>query len=181
MQTSDGLLSFFPHFCIQETAWTIVQHNGSDVTRVRNASPGHPYTGLFEYVASMEQLQAIINRADRCEQELTYYCKKSRLVSRAGGRAGAPALPAGAARTSSRGCHSAGCPGPVLRKRGASPSQPGSHGDAIACRRARPATLSFAHSRGRLWRLLLASVGGPGLLLLSEWAVWSPPKGQAAR
>ncbi|KAI4534041.1 hypothetical protein MG293_014901 [Ovis ammon polii] len=84
-QTSDGLLSFFPHFCIQETAWTIIQHNGSDVTRVRNTNPENPYTGFFEYVASMEQLQATINRAEHCEQELTYYCKKSRLVSKEDG------------------------------------------------------------------------------------------------
>ncbi|KAI4572013.1 hypothetical protein MJG53_014119 [Ovis ammon polii x Ovis aries] len=85
MRTSDGLLSFFPHFCIQETAWTIIQHNGSDVTRVRNTNPENPYTGFFEYVASMEQLQATINRAEHCEQELTYYCKKSRLVSKEDG------------------------------------------------------------------------------------------------
>ncbi|KAI4559082.1 hypothetical protein MJT46_013724 [Ovis ammon polii x Ovis aries] len=85
IRTSDGLLSFFPHFCIQETAWTIIQHNGSDVTRVRNTNPENPYTGFFEYVASMEQLQATINRAEHCEQELTYYCKKSRLVSKEDG------------------------------------------------------------------------------------------------
>lgn len=139
MQTSDGLLSFFPHFCIQETAWTIVQHNGSDVTRVRNTSPEHPYTGLFEYVASMEQLQATINRAEHCEQELTYYCKKSRLVSKEGKRTGAPVpLPAGRPPAPApAGCDSATVvaesrPGPVLPKRGASPSQSGSHGDAIA-------------------------------------------------
>ncbi|KAG8518684.1 Contactin-associated protein-like 4, partial [Galemys pyrenaicus] len=83
--TSDGLLSFFPHFCIQETAWTILQHNGSALTRVRNTNPDNPYAGFFEYVASMEQLQATINRAERCEQELTYYCKRSRLVSKQDG------------------------------------------------------------------------------------------------
>ncbi|XP_060990017.1 contactin-associated protein-like 4 isoform X6 [Dama dama] len=81
-----GPLEPFLLYCnMTETAWTIVQHNGSDVTRVRNTSPEHPYTGLFEYVASMEQLQATINRAEHCEQELTYYCKKSRLVSKEDG------------------------------------------------------------------------------------------------
>ncbi|KAF7470123.1 hypothetical protein GHT09_018511 [Marmota monax] len=83
--TSDGLLSFFPHFCIQETAWTIIQHNGSDLTRVRNTDTENPHTGVFEYVASMEQLQATINRAEHCEQELAYYCKKSRLVNQEDG------------------------------------------------------------------------------------------------
>uniref|UniRef100_A0A8D2DAT6 Contactin associated protein family member 4 n=1 Tax=Sciurus vulgaris TaxID=55149 RepID=A0A8D2DAT6_SCIVU len=64
-----------------ETAWTIIQHNGSDLTRVRNTDPENPHTGVFEYVAGMEQLQATINRAEHCEQELAYYCKKSRLVN----------------------------------------------------------------------------------------------------
>ncbi|XP_025225512.1 contactin-associated protein-like 4 [Theropithecus gelada] len=85
LKTSDGLLSFSPHFCIQETTWTIIQHNGSDLTRVRNTNPENPYAGFFEYVASMEQLQATINRAEHCEQEFTYYCKKSRLVNKQDG------------------------------------------------------------------------------------------------
>jgi hypothetical protein len=32
----------------------------------------------------MEQLQAAINRAEHCQQELVYYCKKSRLVNQQG-------------------------------------------------------------------------------------------------
>ncbi|XP_057567732.1 contactin-associated protein-like 4 isoform X5 [Hippopotamus amphibius kiboko] len=77
-----GPLEPFLLYCnMTETAWTIIQHNGSDVTRVRNTNPENPYAGFFEYVASMEQLQATINHAEHCEQELTYYCKKSRLVN----------------------------------------------------------------------------------------------------
>uniref|UniRef100_A0A8C6CWA3 Contactin associated protein family member 4 n=1 Tax=Moschus moschiferus TaxID=68415 RepID=A0A8C6CWA3_MOSMO len=82
---SGPLEPFLLHCNMTETAWTIIQHNGSDVTRVRNTNPENPYTGFFEYVASMEQLQATINRAEHCEQELTYYCKKSRLVSKEDG------------------------------------------------------------------------------------------------
>ncbi|XP_068383616.1 contactin-associated protein-like 4 isoform X6 [Eschrichtius robustus] len=81
-----GPLEPFLLYCnMTETAWTIVQHNGSDVTRVRNTNPENPYAGLFEYVASTEQLQATVNRAEHCEQELTYYCKKSRLVNKEDG------------------------------------------------------------------------------------------------
>nr|XP_058899699.1 contactin-associated protein-like 4 isoform X6 [Kogia breviceps] len=77
-----GPLEPFLLYCnMTETAWTIIQHNGSDVTRVRSTNPESPYAGSFEYAASMEQLQATVNRAERCEQELTYYCKKSRLVN----------------------------------------------------------------------------------------------------
>lgn len=32
----------------------------------------------------MEQLQAIINQAEYCEQELAYHCKKSRLLNTTG-------------------------------------------------------------------------------------------------
>ncbi|NP_620481.2 contactin-associated protein-like 4 isoform 2 [Homo sapiens] len=81
-----GPLEPFLLYCnMTETAWTIIQHNGSDLTRVRNTNPENPYAGFFEYVASMEQLQATINRAEHCEQEFTYYCKKSRLVNKQDG------------------------------------------------------------------------------------------------
>uniref|UniRef100_A0A2I3GY44 Contactin associated protein family member 4 n=1 Tax=Nomascus leucogenys TaxID=61853 RepID=A0A2I3GY44_NOMLE len=81
-----GPLEPFLLYCnMTETAWTIIQHNGSDLTRVRNTNPENTYAGFFEYVASMEQLQATINRAEHCEQEFTYYCKKSRLVNKQDG------------------------------------------------------------------------------------------------
>lgn len=41
----------------------------------------------------MEQLQATINLAEHCEQELTYYCKKSRLVNKQGKETEASVLP----------------------------------------------------------------------------------------
>ncbi|XP_026975013.1 contactin-associated protein-like 4 isoform X4 [Sagmatias obliquidens] len=81
-----GPLEPFLLYCnMTETAWAIIQHNGSDVTRVRSTNPENPYAGFFDYVASMEQLQATVNRAEHCEQELTYYCKKSRLVNKEDG------------------------------------------------------------------------------------------------
>ncbi|XP_036130146.1 contactin-associated protein-like 4 isoform X1 [Molossus molossus] len=81
-----GPLEPFLLYCnMTETAWTIIQHNGSELTRVRNTNLENPYAGFFEYVASLEQLQATINHAEHCEQELTYYCKKSRLVNKQDG------------------------------------------------------------------------------------------------
>uniref|UniRef100_A0A2K6G7E9 Contactin associated protein family member 4 n=1 Tax=Propithecus coquereli TaxID=379532 RepID=A0A2K6G7E9_PROCO len=81
-----GPLGPFLLYCnMTETAWTIIQHNGSDLTRVRNTNPENPYAGFFQYVASMEQLQATINRAEHCEQEFTYYCKRSRLGNKQDG------------------------------------------------------------------------------------------------
>lgn len=81
-----GPLEPFLLYCnMTETAWTIIQHNGSELARVRNTHPENPYAGFFEYTGSLEQLQATITRAERCEQELAYYCKKSRLVNRQDG------------------------------------------------------------------------------------------------
>ncbi|XP_038168794.1 contactin-associated protein-like 4 isoform X6 [Arvicola amphibius] len=81
-----GPLQPFLLYCnMTETAWTIIQHNGSDLVRVRNANPENPHTGAFEYVASVEQLQASIDRAEHCQQELVYFCKKSRLVNQQDG------------------------------------------------------------------------------------------------
>ncbi|XP_036296656.1 contactin-associated protein-like 4 [Pipistrellus kuhlii] len=81
-----GPLEPFLLYCnMTETAWTVIQHNGSELTRVRNARPENPYAGSFEYTASLEQLQATITRAEHCKQELAYYCKKSRLVNRQDG------------------------------------------------------------------------------------------------
>ncbi|XP_028624487.1 contactin-associated protein-like 4 isoform X6 [Grammomys surdaster] len=85
---SDGsgpLRPFLLYCNMSETAWTVIQHNGSDLMRVRNTHSENVHTGVFEYVASMEQLQASINRAEHCQQELVYYCKKSRLVNQQDG------------------------------------------------------------------------------------------------
>ncbi|KAM6225094.1 contactin-associated protein-like 4 isoform 2-T2 [Rhynchocyon petersi] len=77
-----GPLGPFLAYCnMTDTAWTVLQHNASDLTRVRSVPPESPYAGFFEYGASMEQLQATIHLAEHCEQEFTYYCKKSRLVN----------------------------------------------------------------------------------------------------
>ncbi|KAM5263189.1 contactin-associated protein-like 4 isoform 2-T2 [Ctenodactylus gundi] len=81
-----GPLGPFLLYCnMTETALAIIQHDGSDLTRVRSAHPENPHTGVFQYTASMEQLQATIHHAEHCEQELAFYCKKSRLVNQQDG------------------------------------------------------------------------------------------------
>ncbi|KAB0368736.1 hypothetical protein FD755_019770, partial [Muntiacus reevesi] len=62
-----------------DTAWTSVQHNGSHLVRVKSLSGESPHPVFFKYMASMDQLQTIIDSADNCQQELTFHCKKSRL------------------------------------------------------------------------------------------------------
>lgn len=73
-----------PHFCPQDTTWTSVQHNGSHLARVKISDGEGARPVVFKYTASMDQLQAIIDRADHCQQELAFHCKKSRLSARHG-------------------------------------------------------------------------------------------------
>uniref|UniRef100_A0A674JGZ1 Contactin associated protein family member 4 n=1 Tax=Terrapene triunguis TaxID=2587831 RepID=A0A674JGZ1_9SAUR len=63
---------------------TVIQHNNTDLTRVKNANRENPHTVFFKYTATLEQLQATINYAEHCEQELAYHCKKSRLLNKRG-------------------------------------------------------------------------------------------------
>ncbi|NXD05412.1 CNTP4 protein, partial [Certhia familiaris] len=81
-----GPLGPFPVYCnMTDATWTIIQHNGTNLTRVRSANRENPHTVFFKYSASLDQLQATINLADHCEQELAYYCKKSRLLDKSDG------------------------------------------------------------------------------------------------
>uniref|UniRef100_A0A8C0MHT6 Contactin-associated protein-like 3 n=1 Tax=Canis lupus familiaris TaxID=9615 RepID=A0A8C0MHT6_CANLF len=65
-----------------DTTWTSVQHNGSHLARIKSSNGEGPRPVFFKYTASMEQLQAIIDRADHCQQELAFHCKRSRLSTR---------------------------------------------------------------------------------------------------
>ncbi|XP_069481771.1 contactin-associated protein-like 4 [Ambystoma mexicanum] len=77
-----GPLGAFPVYCnMTDTSWTIMQHNNTDLTRVKGANRYNPHTVSFKYSANTEQLQATIIHAEHCEQELAYHCKKSRLLN----------------------------------------------------------------------------------------------------
>uniref|UniRef100_A0A8C6YG16 Contactin associated protein family member 4 n=1 Tax=Naja naja TaxID=35670 RepID=A0A8C6YG16_NAJNA len=78
-----GPLGPFLVYCnMTDTTWTIIQHNNTDLTRVKTANRENPHSVFFKYAASLEQLQATINHAEQCEQELAYHCKKSRLSNK---------------------------------------------------------------------------------------------------
>ncbi|XP_059957276.1 contactin-associated protein-like 3 isoform X4 [Mesoplodon densirostris] len=64
-----------------DTAWTSVQHNGSHLLSVKSSNGESPRPVFFKYTASMDQIQAIIDYVDHCQQKLTFHCKKSRLSS----------------------------------------------------------------------------------------------------
>ncbi|XP_073490537.1 contactin-associated protein-like 5 isoform X1 [Aquarana catesbeiana] len=65
----------------EEKIWTIVQHEITDLTAVRGTISGKPYSAAFNYGGSAEQMEALINNAEYCEQEAAYHCKHSRLLN----------------------------------------------------------------------------------------------------
>ncbi|XP_071072664.1 contactin-associated protein-like 3 isoform X2 [Dasypus novemcinctus] len=68
-----------------DTTWTSVQHNGSQLTRVKNPDGENARAMVFKYTANMNQLQAVIYQAEHCQQELAFHCKQSRLSAHVDG------------------------------------------------------------------------------------------------
>ncbi|XP_036277629.1 contactin-associated protein-like 5 [Pipistrellus kuhlii] len=65
----------------EDKIWTSVQHNNTELTRVQGASPEKPYSMALDYGSSLGQLEAVIDSAEHCEQEVAYYCRRSRLLN----------------------------------------------------------------------------------------------------
>uniref|UniRef100_A0A672JQQ9 Contactin associated protein like 3 n=1 Tax=Salarias fasciatus TaxID=181472 RepID=A0A672JQQ9_SALFA len=64
-----------------EKTWMVIQHNNTELTKVR-PSPSMPHLLLhFGYSSKEEQLQAAISQSEHCEQQLSYHCRKSRLLN----------------------------------------------------------------------------------------------------
>ncbi|KAM3854177.1 contactin-associated protein-like 5 [Vipera latastei] len=65
----------------EDKIWTVMQHNNTELTHVHGSDPRKPYAMNFSYNSSGDQLEAITNNAEYCEQETIYHCKKSRLLN----------------------------------------------------------------------------------------------------
>ncbi|XP_047458129.1 contactin-associated protein-like 4 isoform X2 [Mugil cephalus] len=65
----------------EDNTWTVIQHNNSELTRVRASQGRNQHSAHFEYASDEEQLAAIISQSEHCEQELAYHCRKSRLLN----------------------------------------------------------------------------------------------------
>ncbi|XP_028278904.1 contactin-associated protein-like 4 [Parambassis ranga] len=72
-----------PLYCnmTEDHTWVVIQHNNTELTRVRPALGRNLLSAHFEYVSDEEQLAAIISQSEHCEQEVTFHCRKSRLLS----------------------------------------------------------------------------------------------------
>nr|XP_021512328.1 contactin-associated protein-like 5 [Meriones unguiculatus] len=65
----------------EDKIWTTVQHNNTELTRVQGSNPEKPYAMTLNYGGSMEQLEALIDGSEHCEQEVAYHCRRSRLLN----------------------------------------------------------------------------------------------------
>ncbi|XP_013202139.1 contactin-associated protein-like 5 [Microtus ochrogaster] len=65
----------------EDKIWMTVQHNSTELTRVQGSNPEKPYSMTLNYGASMEQLEALIDGSEHCEQEVVYHCRRSRLLN----------------------------------------------------------------------------------------------------
>ncbi|XP_059136744.1 contactin-associated protein-like 5 isoform X3 [Peromyscus eremicus] len=65
----------------EDKIWMMVQHNNTELTRVQGSNPEKPYTMTLNYGGSMEQLEALIDGSEHCEQEVAYHCRRSRLLN----------------------------------------------------------------------------------------------------
>ncbi|XP_029687303.1 contactin-associated protein-like 4 isoform X2 [Takifugu rubripes] len=65
----------------EENTWMIIQHNNTALTKLR-PSPGLNHLSVhFDFLTEEEQLSAAIGQSEHCEQELSYRCRKSRLLN----------------------------------------------------------------------------------------------------
>ncbi|KAM9345307.1 contactin-associated protein-like 4 [Symphorus nematophorus] len=65
----------------EDQTWMVIQHNNTELTKVRPSPGKNQHSAHFEYTSEEEQLVAIISQSEHCEQELTYHCRKSRLLN----------------------------------------------------------------------------------------------------
>ncbi|CAG5896352.1 unnamed protein product [Menidia menidia] len=70
-------------FCnmTEEETWMVIQHNNTELTKVRPAPGLNQHSVYFHYTSQEEQLSAAIDQSEHCQQELSYHCRKSRLLN----------------------------------------------------------------------------------------------------
>ncbi|GAB1285337.1 Contactin-associated protein-like 5-2 [Apodemus speciosus] len=66
---------------LKDKIWMIVHHNNTELTWVHGSSPEKPYSMTINYGGSMEQLEALIEGSEHCEQEVKYHCRRSLLLN----------------------------------------------------------------------------------------------------
>uniref|UniRef100_A0A3P8TL26 Contactin associated protein like 3 n=1 Tax=Amphiprion percula TaxID=161767 RepID=A0A3P8TL26_AMPPE len=62
----------------EENTWMVMQHNNTELTRLRPSPGVKQHLVHFDYSSREEQLSVAISQSEHCEQELSYHCRKSR-------------------------------------------------------------------------------------------------------
>lgn len=62
----------------------VVEHNNTELTKVHPQPGTNQLAVHFKYASGEEQLAAIISQSEHCEQELTYHCRRSRILNSPG-------------------------------------------------------------------------------------------------
>uniref|UniRef100_A0A3B4Y4S8 Contactin-associated protein-like 4 n=1 Tax=Seriola lalandi dorsalis TaxID=1841481 RepID=A0A3B4Y4S8_SERLL len=65
----------------ENRAWMVIQHNNTELTRVHSSPERNRHSAHFDYASEEGQLAAIISQSQHCEQELSYHCRRSRLLN----------------------------------------------------------------------------------------------------
>ncbi|XP_035509476.1 contactin-associated protein-like 4 [Morone saxatilis] len=65
----------------EDRAWMVIQHNNTELTTVHQSAEINQHLSHFDYASEEEQLAAVISQSEHCEQELSYHCRKSRLLN----------------------------------------------------------------------------------------------------
>ncbi|XP_029286155.1 contactin-associated protein-like 4 [Cottoperca gobio] len=65
----------------EDIAWMVIQHNNTELTIVHSSPEINQHLAHFDYASETEQLAAIISQSEHCEQQLSYDCRKSRLLN----------------------------------------------------------------------------------------------------
>lgn len=75
---------YWPSIFLEEHTWMVVQHNNTELTRLRPSPGVNQHSIYFDYSTADEQLLAAISQSEHCEQELSYHCRRSRLLNTPG-------------------------------------------------------------------------------------------------
>ncbi|XP_076869296.1 contactin-associated protein-like 5 [Brachyhypopomus gauderio] len=65
----------------EEKVWMVVEHNATGQVGVTGSSLQKPHVMKLNYSASPTQLAMLLHRAEQCQQEVMYRCRKSRLFN----------------------------------------------------------------------------------------------------
>ncbi|XP_077463030.1 contactin-associated protein-like 4 isoform X1 [Stigmatopora argus] len=65
-----------------DSAWMVIKHNNTDRTTLLSSTERKQHSAHFHYASEEEQLMLILRQSEHCEQELSYFCRNSRLRNR---------------------------------------------------------------------------------------------------